>query len=84
MEFGVLGPVRVQGGTDAEGLTRPMPRALLALLLCRPNEPVSVDQLVDELWRGRPSSSARRSLQVHAHRLRTALGADRLSFRDGG
>ncbi len=84
MEFGVLGPVLVRGGPDAEGLTRPMPRALLALLLCRPNEPVSVDQLVDELWHGRPPSSARRSLQVHAHRLRTALGADRLSFRHGG
>jgi DNA-binding response OmpR family regulator len=46
----------------ADGRTLPIaaekPRALLAILLLRPNEIVSVDRLVDELWGDDPPASA--------------------------
>jgi DNA-binding SARP family transcriptional activator len=45
----------------------------LALLLARPNEVVSADRLVEELWSGRPPTSAANALQYHVSQLRKAL-----------
>jgi predicted ATPase/DNA-binding SARP family transcriptional activator len=55
-------------------LDAPKPRALLALLLLRANEPVSRDLLIEELWDGRPPSSATKVLQTYVSQLRRALG----------
>ena len=52
------------------------PRALLAILLLRANEPVSRDRLIEELWAGRPPSSAAKVLQTYVSQLRRALGRD--------
>ncbi len=50
-------------------------RALLALLAVRANRHVPTDQLEDELWDGAPPRGARSTIQAHASRLRTVLGA---------
>lgn len=74
MEFRLLGPLEVM----AEGRPVPLgghkPRALLAILLLRANEPVSSDVLIEELWGGRPPSSATKVIQTYIMRLRRVLG----------
>src|ERR1700753_3862711 len=74
MRFGILGPLEVlgDGGREVPVAGR-MPRALLALLLLRPNEVIPSDRLVEELWAGAPPASGTKGLQVHVSRLRRAL-----------
>ncbi|HEY3724428.1 MAG TPA: BTAD domain-containing putative transcriptional regulator, partial [Acidimicrobiia bacterium] len=71
----MLGSLRLRRGDDDVAVTRPKSRGLLGLLLARANHPVSGEQLVEELWSGRPPSSARGALRVHATHLRHALAA---------
>ncbi len=72
--FGVLGPLRIERDGVPVAVTGPKVRALLAALLMRPNTPVSLDRLTELLWGGAPPDTARKSIQVHAVRLRRALG----------
>ena len=84
MEFRILGPLAVHIGgrvTDLGGLKQ---RMLLALLLTRANESVSLDYLVDTLWEDSPPARARNALQVYVSRLRKALAPDRITTSDGG
>lgn len=76
MRFGILGPLQVIGDDGRElALGGRMPRTVLAILLLRPNEVVSSDRLVEELWEGAPPASAAKGLHVHVSRLRRALAA---------
>ena len=78
MRFGILGPLRVVGDDGREvALGGRMPRALLVVLLLRPNEVVASGRLVEELWAGEPPPSGTKGLQVHVSRLRHALVAGR-------
>jgi DNA-binding SARP family transcriptional activator/WD40 repeat protein len=52
-------------------------RALLGRLLITPGGTVSVDTLAEDLWAGDPPRSARKSLQAHVVRLRSALEPQR-------
>jgi DNA-binding SARP family transcriptional activator/WD40 repeat protein len=52
-------------------------RTLLGRLLVSPGRVVPVDVLVDDLWDGTPPPTARKSLQAHVVRLRTALEPER-------
>lgn len=76
VEYRVLGPLEVLH----DGVPVPVPaghgRVLLATLLLRPNQFVSVDELVDRLWDGEPLTAdrARRTLHMVVRRLRIALG----------
>ncbi|MFK4070921.1 BTAD domain-containing putative transcriptional regulator [Streptomyces sp. NPDC029674] len=75
MRFRVLGPLEVRSARDAQRVT---PRAakirsVLATLLVRSNEVVSVDSLVDELWGRRPPRTALTTLQVYISQLRKLL-----------
>ena len=84
MEFRILGPLAVHIGgrvTDLGGLKQ---RMLLALLLTRANESVSLDYLVDTLWEDSPPARARNALQVYVSRLRKALAPDRITTTGGG
>jgi predicted ATPase/DNA-binding SARP family transcriptional activator len=85
VEFRLLGPVEVLGD-DGEPLAVPgkRPRALLALLLLNPNQPVSTERLIDAVWGDDPPATARGALQVHVHALRKTLGADRIVTRAPG
>ena len=85
MEIRLLGPLEV---LDDQGRSVPLggttPRRLLLALLLHPNEPVSVDRLIDAVWGDSPPASAQNALQVHVHALRKAIGADRIVTRPPG
>ena len=75
MRVEVLGPVRVLvAGREVEVPTG-KERALLAALALRPRRVVTVGTLVAALWADRPPTTAQRTLQSHASRLRGRLGA---------
>ena len=84
VEFGVLGPLQVNGSdvTLAGKL-----RVVLAALLLHANQVVPVDALVDALWDDAPPSSARTTLQGYVRRLRQLPGpvvAERIITRSPG
>ncbi|MBM7789692.1 AfsR/SARP family transcriptional regulator [Tenggerimyces flavus] len=82
MEFAVLGPLQVRDDERLVDLA-PSQSRLLALLLCRPNQPVAAGALAAELW-GDEDNGGRR-LQLLVHRVRNALGArDRVVHERGG
>lgn len=76
MQFGILGPLEVDGGSGSVGLGGAKLRALLAALLLRANEPVSAEQLALALWGEDAPASTVKTVQAHIWRLRKALGAD--------
>lgn len=82
MRFRILGPLEVGGaggpGSDSGGSGNLTPRAakirvVLAALLVRANEIVSVDTLIDELWGEEPPRTATTTLQVYVSQLRKLL-----------
>lgn len=80
IEFGVLGPLTVDGVRIRAALQR----QLLAVLLCRPNTTVPTSDLVDALWQTDVDTGAPR-LRLQVHRLRKLLGdTDRLLVEPGG
>lgn len=74
MEFRILGPLEVEDQGRRLSLGGPKQRAVLAFLLLTPNQPVSVDRLIDALWGSRPPSGAANALQYHVSQLRKLLG----------
>ncbi|MEU2027169.1 AfsR/SARP family transcriptional regulator [Streptomyces sp. NPDC016469] len=82
MRFRILGPLEVGGaggpGPGSGGSRNLTPRAakirvVLAALLVRANEIVSVDTLIDELWGEEPPRTATTTLQVYVSQLRKLL-----------
>lgn len=84
MEFRLLGPLTVTDGERVVQLGGPKQRALLALLLLRAGEVVSVDQLTDALWGARPPRTSATAIQNFVSELRKLLGAERLVTRAPG
>ncbi|GAA1942122.1 BTAD domain-containing putative transcriptional regulator [Kitasatospora viridis] len=76
MRFSLLGPLTVHDGTSARTLDGHKVRALLAVLLLNPNQPVSTDRLQEALWGENPPATANASLKNHVARLRRALAED--------
>ena len=74
IEFRILGPLEVIADGEIVPLGGAKQRALLALLLLRPNEAVSVGRIVDELWGERAPPTAAKNVQVYVSHLRKALG----------
>ena len=81
----LLGPVQV-GGADVAGhaTLAPRERALMARLALDVNRAVTTDRLVDDLWDGGPTSTARNALQVYVSHLRARLGRSIISSVGGG
>jgi predicted ATPase/DNA-binding SARP family transcriptional activator len=73
--FGVLGPLELQVAGQSVPVGGPKQRALLALLLLRHNEVFPRDELVEELWAGKPPSTAVNALQGYVSDLRQAFAA---------
>ena len=73
MRFRVLGPLEVEADDGPVALGGPKERLLLALLLTRPNQVVSVEALVRGMWGEQPPPTAAKTLQSHVKRLRRAL-----------
>ena len=83
MEFRILGPLEVwEGGRELYVAGR-RPRALLAVLLLHPNEVVSADRLVDELW-GEDGPEDTAALKVVVCRLRKTLPSDVVTTKSPG
>jgi DNA-binding SARP family transcriptional activator len=75
MEFRLLGPLEVSDDDRPIEIGRGRRRSLLALLLMHPNEVVSAERLIDELWGERPTPTATKSLHVYVSQLRKELQA---------
>jgi DNA-binding SARP family transcriptional activator len=73
VEIRLLGPVEVRAAGLTVEVGGPNVRALLALLALRPHQVVTVEQITDALWDGRPPAAARQSVHYLVHRLRRAL-----------
>jgi DNA-binding SARP family transcriptional activator len=84
MRFRILGPLEVRDESGEVSLGGHKPRALLALLLLHPNEVVSADRLIDELWGEASPERAAAALRVNVSRLRKALPQDVLATRSPG
>lgn len=75
LEFRMLGPLEVvRDGVPVE-LRAAKQRALLAVLLWRRGQVVSLDELAGHLWGENPPGDARGTLRAYVMRLRNALGA---------
>src|SRR5438093_1431851 len=76
------GPVEVglEGGPPLS-VKGKKPRALLALLILRRNEPVPTELLIEDLWGDKAPATAANTLQVYVSQLRKLVG-DRLT-REG-
>ncbi|THA31743.1 AfsR/SARP family transcriptional regulator [Streptomyces sp. A1277] len=59
-------------------------RALLAALALRPGRPVTVAELVDDVWADEPPADAPAALQALVGRLRRVLGKEALTSTPGG
>jgi DNA-binding SARP family transcriptional activator len=69
IHFGVLGTVAIANAPDL----RPQTRSVLAVLLTHRGEPISAEYLIDAIWSGEPSRSARTQLHGHISRLRRLM-----------
>ncbi|MFD7069051.1 BTAD domain-containing putative transcriptional regulator [Streptomyces sp. NPDC059913] len=81
LKLEAFGVMRARHGAEPVHLGPPRHRAVLGLLLLRPGRIVPADQLIDELWAGRPPRRPHATLQTYLSHLRRALepgrGADR-------
>ena len=64
VDFRVLGRVGVTVDGQPQRL-RPMEATVLAVLLAEANRLVSMDALVDRVWRGEPPRTATTAIRVH-------------------
>jgi len=80
--YRILGPVEVELEGPPLSVKGKKPRALLALLILRRNEPVPTELLIESLWGDKAPATAANTLQVYVSQLRKIVG-DRVS-REGG
>jgi DNA-binding SARP family transcriptional activator len=86
LDLGILGPIEVYADGVPAAMGGVRQRTVLAVLALHPNQVVSVDRLVDDIWGETPPSTAVHTVQVFVSRLRRALAAagDRLITRPPG
>jgi len=84
VEFRILGPIEITGEHGPIKLHRGKEQALLAYMLLHANQVIPSDRLIDELWGGRPPTTAGKILQNAVSQLRKALGDGRLETRTPG
>ena len=77
MDYRILGPLEVRRDDILLPLRGARQRELLAVLLLHPNEVVSTDRLIDELWEGDPPPTAAKIIQNGVSQLRKLLEPDR-------
>jgi len=74
VRFEILGPLRVVDDTEPVRITARKVELLLATLLIRAGQVVSVDQLMTEVWNYNPPRRATDALYVYVSQLRKLLG----------
>src|SRR6476661_1563312 len=74
MDVGILGPLMV--AVDGREVVIPAPKqcALLAVLVLRRNQVVSVETLVEEIWGDQSPSTATKIIHGYISQLRKVLG----------
>ncbi|CUU58214.1 activator protein [Frankia sp. CcI49] len=73
MRYEILGPLRVTKEDGTCFISAPKMETLLATLLVRPNEVVSADQLISEIWGAAAPRSANAGIHVMVSNLRKFL-----------
>lgn len=76
LRYLILGPLEVREGETEVALRGGQQRKLLAILLLHAGEAVSTDRLIEELWQGKPPSTAAKALQGYVSSLRKQLGQE--------
>ncbi|MET7986574.1 BTAD domain-containing putative transcriptional regulator [Streptomyces sp. NPDC005281] len=87
LRLNLLGSLRAFRGGLPLALGPLKQRLVLAVLLTRPNTPVSVEELTDAVWPDDPPRTARKNLQAYVSTLRRVLDPDdldRLHHGPGG
>jgi SARP family transcriptional regulator, regulator of embCAB operon len=88
MEYQILGPIRILEDGNETFLNARKVQTLLAVLLIRSGQIVSVDQLMNEIWHQSPPRCANASLHVYVSQLRKVISRagsrDRLLTRSPG
>jgi DNA-binding SARP family transcriptional activator/ABC-type branched-subunit amino acid transport system substrate-binding protein len=84
VEYGILGPLEVSESGRRVVIGGGKQRALLAILLLHRNEVVSIDRLIEWLWRGEPPATAAKIVQLYVSQLRKALGSEELVTQPPG
>jgi DNA-binding SARP family transcriptional activator/class 3 adenylate cyclase len=74
--FRLLGPLEVNGDDGPLMIGGQKQKTVLAVLLLHAGQAVSVDRLIEALWRDDPPKTAATSLQNFVSQLRKVLGAD--------
>lgn len=75
MRYGLLGPLCVINGSDQTVINSHKIEILFATLLIRADHIVTIDQLIEEIWSGRPPERATAVLYVYISELRKFLRA---------
>jgi DNA-binding SARP family transcriptional activator len=78
IRISLLGPVRVHCDGKLVDLRAAKPKSLLACLLARAHQVITVDSLITELWGTSPPSSAAANLRTYIAAIRGALPGIRL------
>ena len=73
MRYEILGPLRVVDGDTSFSVRAPKMELLLATLLIRAGQVVSLDQLITEIWNYGPPKQAQTALYVYVSQLRKLL-----------
>jgi DNA-binding SARP family transcriptional activator len=76
MSISVLGSFEVINNGRNITPSAPKLRRTFALLAIRANRVLSVDQFIEELWQGRPPTSAMTTLQTYIYQTRKLLGLE--------
>lgn len=84
MDFRILGRLEVRDGDRDVTPARAKTRALLGLLLLHPNQRLTTDRIIEDLWGETPPATAGKALQGHVSALRKLLGATRIRTEPGG
>ncbi len=83
LDYRILGTLEVSDGAPIK-ISGRNPRSLLTLLLLRPNQTVSAERLINEMWGEQPPKAAAASLQNAVAHLRKLLGPEVLLRRAPG
>ncbi|MGD2042290.1 MAG: BTAD domain-containing putative transcriptional regulator, partial [Acidimicrobiia bacterium] len=84
MRFSVLGPVAVIEDGSPLDLGGWKQRAVLALLLQAPDQMVSLDRIITDVWGDDASPKARDAVYTYVSNLRRFLGRDRIEHGPAG
>ena len=76
LQYGLLGPLRVSHNGRELDRGTPQQCAVVGLFLLANGRPLSLEQLVDDLWGARAPAAAAATVRTYLSRLRRVLPSD--------